>query len=92
MHYLLIYELADDYLERRGGFRAAHMALAWQAQERGEVLLGGVLTAPVDSAILLFQGDSPRVAEAFRPGLPFRAPPTRSPAHRTGCASGATVP
>jgi len=65
MHYLLIYDLAPDYLERRVDFRNEHLALAWQAHERGELILGGALTDPVDNAILLFQGDSPEVAEKF---------------------------
>lgn len=27
-HFLLFYEVADDYLERRAGFRDSHLALA----------------------------------------------------------------
>lgn len=41
MHYLLTYEYTADYLERRGTYRNAHIAKAWQAQERGELLLAG---------------------------------------------------
>ncbi len=65
MHYLLFYEAASDYLPRRAEFRNEHLALAWQAHERGELLLGGALADPVDGAVLLFQGSSPRVAEEF---------------------------
>ena len=36
-HYLLIYDLAPDYMERRPEFRKEHLALAWQASERGEL-------------------------------------------------------
>lgn len=71
MHYLLTYELADDYLERRGAFRQAHLGLAWQAADRGELLLAGALADPADSAILLFQGDSPAAAEAFAQADPY---------------------
>jgi uncharacterized protein len=71
MHYLLIYEAADDYVERRGAFRAAHLTLAWQAAERGELLLGGALADPVDGAVLLFQGDSPETAEKFAQTDPY---------------------
>lgn len=71
MHYLLTYELADDYLERRGAFRQAHLGLAWQAADRGELLLAGALADPADSAILLFQGDSPAAAEAFAKADPY---------------------
>ncbi len=31
MHYLLFYETAPDYLERRSQFRTEHLTLAWQA-------------------------------------------------------------
>lgn len=65
MHYLLFYDLSPDYLERRGEFRAQHLKLAWEAQARGELILAGALTDPVDSAVLFFQGDSPEVAERF---------------------------
>jgi uncharacterized protein len=71
MHYLLFYDLAPDYLARRGEFRAEHLALAWQAAERGELLLGGALSEPVDQALLLFQGDSPEVAHAFALADPY---------------------
>ena len=37
MHFLLIYDTAPDYLQRRAEFRSAHLALAWQAAERGEL-------------------------------------------------------
>ena len=71
MHYLLMYEVTDDYVERRAGFRAAHLDLAKQAVERGELVLGGALADPVDAAILLFRGSSPAVAEAFAMADPY---------------------
>jgi uncharacterized protein YciI len=71
MHYLLIYDVSADYLERRATFRAEHLSLAWQAHERGELVLGGALAAPVDGAVLLFQGDSPAAAEAFAAADPY---------------------
>jgi uncharacterized protein len=70
-HFLLVYDLESDYLQRRGEFRAEHLRLAWDAVARGEMLLGGALTDPADMAILLFQGDSPRVAEAFAERDPY---------------------
>jgi uncharacterized protein YciI len=65
MHYLLFYEVGDDYLARRGEFRNAHLELAWQACDRGEMLLGGALANPADGAVVLFKGESPEVAEKF---------------------------
>ena len=71
MHYLLMYELADDYLERRPEHRGAHLKLAWAAVERGELLLAGAVADPVDNALLLFQGDSAAAAEAFARADPY---------------------
>lgn len=77
MHYLLFYEVCDDYVSRRAPFRQEHLALAWASHSRDELILGGAVSAPLDSegmahmsdhadgAILLFRGDSPLVAEAF---------------------------
>jgi uncharacterized protein len=71
MHYLLFYDVAPDYLERRPQFRAEHLALAWQAQARGELVLAGALADPVDGAVFLFRGDSPAAAEAFARADPY---------------------
>lgn len=71
MHYLLIYDVAPDYLTRRGEFRSAHLALAWAAVERGEMVLGGAVGDPPDQAILLFTGDSPDAARAFAEADPY---------------------
>lgn len=71
MHFLLFYELAGDYLSRRGEFRAAHLEKAWKATERGELVLAGALADPVDRAVLLFKGDSPQVAENFAKTDPY---------------------
>jgi uncharacterized protein YciI len=71
MHYLLMYDVADDYVERRTAFRAAHLELGRQAAARGELVLGGALADPVDGAVLLFRGSSPAVAEAFAMADPY---------------------
>jgi len=71
MHYLLFYELGDDYVAQRDKFRKAHLELAWKASERGELLLAGALAKPSDGAVLLFTGDSPRAAEEFAQEDPY---------------------
>ena len=71
MHYLLLYELASDYLERRTPLRPAHLSYAQAAVERGELLVGGALAEPADMAVLLFQSDSPAAAEAFATADPY---------------------
>jgi uncharacterized protein YciI len=71
MHYLLFYDFVPDYLERRAAFRDEHLALSWQAHERGELLLAGALAEPVDGAVLLFQADSPAVPQAYAAADPY---------------------
>ena len=65
LHYLLFYEADADYEERRKPFRAAHLAHARAAADRGDVVLGGAFAHPIDGAVILFRGDSPSAAEAF---------------------------
>ncbi len=71
MHYLLFYEVGEDYVTKRTAFREAHLEKAWKASERGELLLGGAFANPVDGAVLLFQGNSPQVAEKFAEADPY---------------------
>jgi uncharacterized protein YciI len=65
MHYLLIYDVTAEYPSKRALYRKEHLELAWKAHERGELLLGGALSDPVDMAILLFTGSGPQAAEEF---------------------------
>src|SRR5438105_12792545 len=71
MHYLLFYEVGDDYVSRRAAFRDEHLAKAWNASSRGELILGGALANPCDGAVLLFQGESPDVAANFARSDPY---------------------
>jgi uncharacterized protein YciI/heme-degrading monooxygenase HmoA len=71
MHYLLFYEVGEDYVSRRAEFRDAHLERAWKASARGELVLGGALANPVDGAVLLFRGDSPEVAQKFAEADPY---------------------
>ena len=71
MHYLLMYDVVDDYVQRRAPLRSAHIALARDAVARGELVLGGALASPADGVVLLFKGDSPTAAEAFAAADPY---------------------
>ena len=70
-HYLLFYEVGEDYVNRRAAFRTVHLAKAWEAHARGELVLGGALADPVDAALLLFRGEGPEVAAAFARTDPY---------------------
>ena len=70
-HYLLFYELTDDYLSRRAEFRQAHLEKAWEANKRGDLVLGGAVGNPSDYAISLFKGESPAAVEEFAKTDPY---------------------
>ena len=71
MHYLLLYQFVPDYLERRGKYRDEHLRVAWEAQARGELLLGGAFAEPADGAALVFGADSIDVAKRFAEADPY---------------------
>ncbi|NWG14458.1 MAG: YciI family protein [Acidobacteria bacterium] len=71
MYYLLFYTTVDDYVERRIPYREQHLAYAKAAYDRGEIVMGGPLSDPVDGAVLIFRGESPAVAEEFAKGDPY---------------------
>jgi hypothetical protein len=70
-HFLLFYEGAPDYLERRPQFRSAHLRHAWDAYERGELIVAGALADPVDGAVLMFEGEDSAAAEQFAQADPY---------------------
>jgi uncharacterized protein len=71
MHWILFYDLVDDYLERRAPLRQEHLALATQSRERGELILGGALADPPDGALLVFTADDPAPVERFVENDPY---------------------
>lgn len=71
MHYLLFYDVVEDYVARRAALRDAHLSRVWAAAERGDLVLAGALAGPIDGAVLLFQGSSPDVAESFARTDPY---------------------
>jgi hypothetical protein len=71
MHYLLMYDVVDDYITRRIPLRAAHVAHARAAADRGELVLAGAFANPPDGAVIMFRGDSPAPAEAFAKADPY---------------------
>ena len=70
-YYALIYELVDDMVNRRAPFREEHLRLAREARERGELVLAGALSEPVDSALLVFHVDDKSKVEGFARKDPY---------------------
>ncbi|MBB5519629.1 YciI-like protein [Amphiplicatus metriothermophilus] len=70
-HFILFYETAPDYLDRRPAFRAEHLKLARQAHARGALVLAGAFADPPDGAALVFKGADRSVAEDFARADPY---------------------
>jgi uncharacterized protein YciI len=53
-----MYEVVDDYVERRVAFRADHLKLAREAHDRGDLVLGGAFTEPADGVLIVFRTET----------------------------------
>lgn len=71
MHFMLIYDVRPDFIQRRAAFRAEHLALGWKAAEAGELVLAGALEESTRQAFLLFQGDTKGAAIRFAESDPY---------------------
>lgn len=72
MHAVLEYTYEDNYLETREKYRAVHLTAAWEAVERGELLLGGAVGDGPFTGLLIFTGDNAlEAARAFAAADPY---------------------
>jgi uncharacterized protein len=71
MHYLLFYDVVDNYVERRKPFRPEHFRYAQASYDRGELVLAGALANPVDGAVFVFRGATAEHAENFAKSDPY---------------------
>jgi uncharacterized protein YciI len=71
MYWMLVYEVVDDYVERRAALRPEHLGLATAAQESGELVLAGAAGEPISSAFLVFRADDRSSVEAFVAADPY---------------------
>ena len=65
MHWILFYDVVDDYLDRCGQFRDAHLSLANSMQRMGFLVMAGTYTDPADGAALVFKADDRAIVEQF---------------------------
>lgn len=70
-HFLLLYDVVPDFLERRPEYRAEHLRRAWQAKEKGDMIFDGALEEPTDGVVMVFRGKDSAVAEAFARSDPY---------------------
>ncbi|MFC9352589.1 YciI-like protein [Arthrobacter sp. NPDC057013] len=72
MHAVLEYNYRDSYLQSREKYRPDHLKAAWEAVERGELLLGGAIGDGPFSGLLIFTGENAlEAARAFAAADPY---------------------
>lgn len=70
-HFLLFYDYVPDILDKRGPYRAGHLAAARESVACGELQLAGALAEPVDGAVFLFKAETAAPVEAFVAADPY---------------------
>lgn len=70
-YYALIYHLVEDYIKKRTVFREEHLKLAKEMNKKGELILAGAFTEPVDKALLVFRVSDKSVIENFVNNDPY---------------------
>lgn len=70
-YYALLYYADGDFVEQRAPYREEHLKLAVAAHKRGELVLAGALTEPLDRALLVFRGESAEIARSFAENDPY---------------------
>lgn len=70
-YYVLFYKTVENYIEKRAPFREEHLRLADEARQKGELIMAGALADPADEALLVFECESPEIAENFAKNDPY---------------------
>ena len=71
MYYLLLYDVVDDYINKRAPFRDEHLRIAREAEKEGQLLMGGAFANPVDGAALIFKTEDRAIVENFVKNDPY---------------------
>jgi len=70
-YYALIYQVTDDYMERRPQFREVHLRMARESALRGELVMAGAIGDPPDGALLIFRCADRSAVENFARQDPY---------------------
>jgi uncharacterized protein YciI len=73
MYFVLLYEVVDDFVNRRAPFRPEHLKMVEEAHSRGELVMAGAFSDPVDGAALVFHGSDSAAATHFVETDPYVA-------------------
>jgi uncharacterized protein YciI len=71
MYYILFYEVVEDHVTRRAPYREEHLRLLNEAHRRGELVMAGAFSEPVDGAVLVFRADDAAVPTRFAEHDPY---------------------
>jgi len=71
MYYILFYDVIEAYVEKRAAFREEHLEMARELEKKGQLILAGAFSDPVDGAALVFKADDIGVAENFARNDPY---------------------
>ncbi len=70
-HFALIYDMVENFVERRKPYREAHLQHIDDAHARGLIVMAGPLGDPPDGGLLIFRTDSPAAVEAWVRADPY---------------------
>jgi uncharacterized protein YciI len=70
-YFALIYDVVDNFAERRMPFREPHLKLVKEAHERGAIVMAGALGDPPTGALIIFRVEEPSVVENFARTDPY---------------------
>ncbi|MEW6300486.1 MAG: YciI-like protein [Thermodesulfobacteriota bacterium] len=71
MYYILLYDVVENYVERRAPYREEHLKRVSEAHRRGELIMAGAFADPVDGAALVFRTDDPAAPVRFAEDDPY---------------------
>ena len=70
-YFALLYEVVENYAERRIPYREQHLKMVRGACERGHIVLAGALGDPPDGALLIFFAEDAAIAQDFARADPY---------------------
>ena len=70
-HFALIYEMVENFVERRKPYREAHLQHINDAHARGLIVMAGPLGDPPEGGLLIFSADSAAAVEAWVRADPY---------------------
>jgi uncharacterized protein YciI len=70
-YFALLYDVVDQFAEKRTAVREAHLALVRAARERGEIFMAGAIGQPPLGALLIFHSETIDVVERFARQDPY---------------------